>query len=151
MTSHLRELIRALTTFAKLHEGFTRYSREVLDEYHFGYDVVLSHETLIEPCGESVKFSSIHRIAVSIGHDFEKSNEISISASVLIGSDTCTSSLRIRAVLDEAVGSLAEGIAELLDRGGEHPTLHEALDALESALDELRKSPQPFGPLASRP
>ncbi|MFF4457723.1 hypothetical protein [Streptomyces goshikiensis] len=147
MPADNRELINYFTKLRELHEHGMGVSRRILSECHLGNDVDLAHRIDINRSGESIAVSSIHRIAISVGPDFERSNEVSITLTIHIKNDSCSSSLHIHAEIDAALGCLNEGGNELLTRRGEHPMVSEAIDRLERDLKELPDFSVLLGPL----
>ncbi|MFJ5026448.1 hypothetical protein [Streptomyces goshikiensis] len=145
---HNEDLIYAFIGWGALHERASEYSSEVLHAYNFGDDgVELIHYMQIVPMGQAVSIDSIHRLAISVGPDFERMNEVSIDLKVLVGPGSCTHSLRIGAELVESVGDLTEGGNLLFVSEGEHPSLAAAMERMGRVLEELRGEPGVFGPL----
>ncbi|MFG2712049.1 hypothetical protein ACGFX2_16050 [Streptomyces goshikiensis] len=147
MPADNRELINCFSKLQHLHEHGVDVSRRILRECNLGDDVELAHRIDIDRIGDSVAVSSIHRIAISVGSDFERSNEVCITLAILITHDSCSSSLRIHAEMDEALGYLDEGGNELLARRGEHSTVSEAIGRLDRNLKELPDFSVLLGPL----
>ncbi|WP_405872531.1 hypothetical protein OHB11_22930 [Streptomyces zaomyceticus] len=143
-------VVMTLAGLSESHEELTEFSRSLLREYHFGNDVELVHQILVEPIGESVELTSLHRITVSVGPDFEDCQEIDIVARILIGESSCSALVAIRA---DSGASAGEGA------GSGEVTLHEqVMDGdlgssvifLGKAARSLSRLADPLHPVARR-
>ncbi|GJF31430.1 hypothetical protein KNE206_41300 [Kitasatospora sp. NE20-6] len=143
-------VVSTLASLGKLHEELTEFSRRILREYNFGSDVELVHQILVEPLGESVRFSSLHRFTVSVGLDFADHKEIEITAGILIEESSCAASVEIRADLGEAVGELGERRLTLHEETVDGIELGAAIGFLGRAVRDLGNLADPLESLAER-
>ncbi|MFD9422347.1 MULTISPECIES: hypothetical protein [unclassified Streptomyces] len=143
-------VVDTLASLGKVHEELTDFSGRLLREYNFGSNVELVHQVLIEPIEESVRFTSLHRLTVSVGLDFADSKEIDIAASFVIGESACTAVVAIRANLGEAVRDLIERELLLHEESVDGVELRAVIRFLETAVKNLDNLADPLKLLAQR-